>query len=68
MGVIQDTTPLVLEALENVGLAHTMNLMPAELSGGMQRRIALARTLILKPKMKQRGKILQVAFKKFTPA
>ena len=51
MGVIQDTTPLVLEALENVGLAHTMNLMPAELSGGMQRRIALARTLILKPKI-----------------
>ncbi|MFT6796073.1 MAG: phospholipid/cholesterol/gamma-HCH transport system ATP-binding protein [Maribacter sp.] len=51
MGVIQDTTPLVLEALENVGLSHTMNLMPSELSGGMQRRIALARTLILKPKI-----------------
>ena len=51
MGAVQDTTPLVLEALENVGLAHTLNLMPAELSGGMQRRIALARTLILKPKI-----------------
>ena len=30
-----DTLPLVKEALENVGLAHTMDLMPAELSGGM---------------------------------
>lgn len=48
-GVIKDTTPLVMEALENVGLAHTINLMPEELSGGMKRRIALARTLILQP-------------------
>ena len=48
-GVIKDTTPLVMEALENVGLARTLNLMPEELSGGMKRRIALARTLILKP-------------------
>jgi len=41
----------VLEALEDVGLAHTMDMMPAELSGGMRKRIALARTLILKPKV-----------------
>jgi len=40
-----------MEALENVGLANTINLMPNELSGGMKRRIALARTLILKPKI-----------------
>lgn len=51
LGAITDTTPLVLEALENVGLAHTMDLMPEELSGGMKRRVALARTLILKPKI-----------------
>lgn len=50
-GVLKDTTPLVMEALENVGLAHAVNLMPAELSGGMKRRIALARTLILQPKI-----------------
>ena len=50
-GVIKDTTPLVMEALENVGLANTINLMPEELSGGMKRRIALARTLILQPKI-----------------
>jgi len=42
---------LVNEALESVGLLHTIDLMPAELSGGMKRRIALARTLILKPKI-----------------
>jgi len=50
-GIIEDTTPLVTEALESVGLADAINLMPNELSGGMKRRIALARTLILKPKI-----------------
>jgi phospholipid/cholesterol/gamma-HCH transport system ATP-binding protein len=50
-GIIEDTTPMVMEALENVGLAHTIDLMPSELSGGMKRRIALARTLILQPKI-----------------
>lgn len=50
-GIIKDTKPLVIEALENVGLAHAINLMPVELSGGMKRRIALARTLILQPKI-----------------
>ena len=40
-GVLKDTTPLVLEALENVGLAHTINLMPEELSGGMKRRLGI---------------------------
>ena len=50
-GFLEDTTPLVMEALENVGLANAINLMPNELSGGMKRRIALARTLILQPKI-----------------
>jgi phospholipid/cholesterol/gamma-HCH transport system ATP-binding protein len=40
---------LILETLENVGLAHTIDMMPVELSGGMRKRIALARTLILRP-------------------
>jgi phospholipid/cholesterol/gamma-HCH transport system ATP-binding protein len=41
----------IMEALEDVGLAHTIHMMPAELSGGMRKRIALARTLILRPKV-----------------
>ena len=41
----------VMEALEDVGLSHTVDMMPAELSGGMRKRIALARTLILRPKI-----------------
>ena len=50
-GTIEDSSTLVLEALKNVGLENTIDLMPNELSGGMKRRIALARTLILKPKI-----------------
>jgi phospholipid/cholesterol/gamma-HCH transport system ATP-binding protein len=42
---------LVREALSNVGLPGTEEMMPAELSGGMKKRIALARTLILKPEI-----------------
>jgi len=37
--------------LKNVGLEHTVDMMPVELSGGMRKRIALARTLILKPEI-----------------
>lgn len=42
---------LVHEALENVGLLHAIDLYPSELSGGMRRRIGLARTLILRPEI-----------------
>jgi len=47
----KEVDQLVMEALENVGLPHTVDLMPSELSGGMRKRIALARTLILKPEI-----------------
>lgn len=42
---------LIRETLASVGLEHTVDLLPEELSGGMQRRIALARTLILRPQI-----------------
>jgi phospholipid/cholesterol/gamma-HCH transport system ATP-binding protein len=41
----------VEEALKNVGLEDTINKMPSELSGGMRKRLGLARTLILKPEI-----------------
>lgn len=46
-----DTDALVEEVLTAVGLAHTRHMYPSELSGGMKRRIGLARTLILKPEI-----------------
>jgi phospholipid/cholesterol/gamma-HCH transport system ATP-binding protein len=42
---------LVNEALENVDLLHTLDMMPSELSGGMLKRVALARTMILRPEI-----------------
>lgn len=40
---------IVLMKLEAVGLRGALNLMPAQLSGGMARRVALARTIVLDP-------------------
>lgn len=42
---------LVVEALQHVHLPGTENLMPSELSGGMQKRVALARAIIMDPKL-----------------
>lgn len=45
----EELEDLITEALTNVELPHTRQMMPSELSGGMKKRIALARALILKP-------------------
>jgi phospholipid/cholesterol/gamma-HCH transport system ATP-binding protein len=39
----------VHEALENVGLSDALNKMPSQLSGGMRKRISLARTIVVDP-------------------
>lgn len=41
----------VEEVLENVGLSDALNKMPSQLSGGMRKRISLARTLVVDPRI-----------------
>ncbi len=47
----EEITQKVTEALENVGLPDALNKMPSELSGGMRKRISLARTIIVDPEI-----------------
>ncbi|MHA4807124.1 ABC transporter ATP-binding protein [Flavitalea flava] len=42
---------LIQETLDNVGLAEAIDQMPSKLSGGQNKRIGLARTLILHPEL-----------------
>jgi len=42
---------IVDEKLELVGMKDSKNLMPSELSGGMKKRVSLARALVLEPKL-----------------
>ena len=46
-----DIDKLVRASLKSVGLENTIDLMPSELSGGMRKRIGIARSLILKPEI-----------------
>jgi phospholipid/cholesterol/gamma-HCH transport system ATP-binding protein len=41
----------VMNALKRVGLSEAIDKMPDELSGGMKKRVALARTMILEPEI-----------------
>lgn len=47
----QQVDGAVEQVLEDVGLLHTMNQMPDELSGGQKKRIGIARMLILNPEL-----------------
>ena len=46
-----DKEAMVKESLESVGLLEAIDLLPEELSGGMKRRVALARAIIMRPKI-----------------
>ncbi len=47
----QDLDKRVEEVLSSVGLKDAIDKMPSDLSGGMRKRVGLARTLILKPEI-----------------
>jgi len=42
-------TKKIMEALDSVGLADALEKMPSQLSGGMRKRIGLARTIVVDP-------------------
>lgn len=46
-----DINTRVSEALENVGLLDSIDKMPSQLSGGMRKRVGLARTIVLNPQI-----------------
>jgi len=47
----EEVNAMVEEALQNVGLKEAIDKRPSELSGGMRKRVGLARSLILKPEI-----------------
>ena len=59
---------LVMMKLNAVGLRGARNLMPTELSGGMARRVALARAIALDPQNQEAQRLQQMALAQFKPA
>ena len=46
-----EITRIVAEKLDDVGLKDAVDKMPAELSGGMKKRVAMARALVIEPQL-----------------
>jgi phospholipid/cholesterol/gamma-HCH transport system ATP-binding protein len=47
----EEIRKLVLQVLEDVGLKDAVDKMPSELSGGMKKRAAIARALVIEPQL-----------------
>lgn len=47
----EDVRPRVQEALDFVELGHTLEKVPSELSGGMRRRVGIARAVVTRPEL-----------------
>ncbi len=45
----QEIDEKIIEVMENVGLSDTLDKMPSQLSGGMRKRLSLARTVVVNP-------------------
>ena len=47
----KEIRPMVMSALERVGLKHKVRAFPGELSGGEQQRVCIARAIVNRPKL-----------------
>jgi phospholipid/cholesterol/gamma-HCH transport system ATP-binding protein len=47
----QEIDEKIIEVMENVGLSDTLDKMPSQLSGGMRKRLSLARTVVVNPQI-----------------
>jgi len=47
----EEIDKIVIEKLDDVGLKEAVNKMPSELSGGMKKRAAIARALVIEPQL-----------------